>query len=286
LIKSDVKVLQRYFEQNDQSVFMAASFFKSLASEKQLAGIMGTLASSLSKIALPEIFYIMSGEPEVNLVLNDLDSPTLLTLSNTNELAKTYSPALALIMSMSLKLMNQAGRHHSIIMLEEASTLIIPEFDNIPATSRSNKIANFIIAQDMVQLEDGYTRLGRDKLLATLATHIYGRASDSETAERYSKMFGTIEKTYTSISSKPMQMGNSGYTDSKREVRKHKPEKFHSLDTGHFLGFIGDGNIKELNARFKCYEDIPVELPIIHEISKEAVQENFDKIIKESKEIL
>jgi hypothetical protein len=86
LIKKDTKDLQRYLEKSDQAYFMAASFFKSVSSEKQVAGILGTLASSLSKIALPEIFYAMSGEPEVKLNLNDPKHPTLLTLSTTNDL--------------------------------------------------------------------------------------------------------------------------------------------------------------------------------------------------------
>lgn len=285
LIKKDVKELQKYFQKNDQAEFMAASFFKSISSEKQVAGIMGTLASALSKVALPEIFYAMSGDPEVNLYLNDPVHPTLLTLSTTNDLRKTYGPALALIISTALKLMNKPEKHHSAILLEEASTLIIPEFDNTPATARSNKIATFIIAQDMVQLEDGYTRIGRDKLLANLATHIYGKATDPDTADRYSRMFGTIDKNYTSKSRRAGAMTNSGYTDSLREVRKYKPEIFHNLDTGHFLGVIGDGNIKELNAKFECYEDVAVQLPMVRNVTSYQIQENFDKIIDESKNI-
>ena len=69
-IKKDVKALTSFLEKNEQSVFLASSYFKSLVSDKQLAGILGTLGSSLSKAALPEIFYALSGD-EVNLQLND-----------------------------------------------------------------------------------------------------------------------------------------------------------------------------------------------------------------------
>jgi hypothetical protein len=282
LIKKDTKELQRYLEKSDQAYFMAASFFKSSDSEKQVAGILGTLASSLSKIALPEIFYAMSGEPDVNLNLNDPNHPTLLTLSTTNDLKATYAPALALIISSSLKLMNQPNLHHSALVLEEASTLIIPEFDNTPATARSNKIGTIIIAQDMVQLEDGYSRIGRDKLLANLGTHIYGRARDVETAERYSRMFGTIEKYYTSTNRKSGAMLDSGYTDSLRDVRKYKPEVFLNLGIGQFIGLIGEGNMEELNAKFKYSKDVESQLPYVRGISPEDVQKTFDMIIEES----
>lgn len=284
VINKPVSELTEFLNKNDQSVFLAASYFKSLVSEKQVAGILGTLASSLSKVALPEIFYLLSGN-EVDLELNNPDHPTLLTLSTVQQLDKTYAPVLALIISMSLKLMNQEGRHHSAIVLDEAPTLIVPEFDRVPATARSNKIATFFIAQDMVQGEDGYGRIGRDKILATLSTHLYGKVTDPATAERYSKMFGTVDKYYTSKSRKAGAWSNSGYTDSLREIRKYKPEKFHQLETGEFLGVIADGNMKEFNARFACYQEKPVQLPMVRNITKIEVEQAFNRIIEESRAI-
>ena len=38
--------------------------------------------------------------------------------------------------------MNQAGKHHSAILLDEAPTLYIPKLEIIPATARSNKEFN------------------------------------------------------------------------------------------------------------------------------------------------
>lgn len=273
--------LTSFIEENDQSRFLAASYLKSLGSDKQLAGIVGTLAGSLSKVALPELFYVLSGD-EVNLNLNDPDQPTLLCLSNTQQLDSTYAPALALIISVCIKLMNQPGRHPSAILLDEAPTLVIPNFDNIPATARSNKVATFFCAQDMVQSEAGYGRVGRDKILATLATHFYGRVTDPSTADRYSKMFGTIEKKYTSKSRRSGAMFHSGYTDSMRDVHKYKPEMFHQLEVGEFLGVIGDGNMKELRAKFSCYQDYPVQLPLLKNITTIEVHELFDSIVSDS----
>jgi type IV secretory pathway TraG/TraD family ATPase VirD4 len=282
VINKPVEELTEFLKRNDQSVFLAASYFKSLVSEKQVAGILGTLASSLSKVALPEIFYLLSGN-EVDLELNHPDHPTMLTLSTIQQLDKTYAPVLALIISMSLKMMNQEGRHHSAIVLDEAPTLIVPEFDRIPATARSNKIATFFIAQDMVQGEDGYGRIGRDKILATLSTHLYGKVTDPATAERYSRMFGTVDKYYTSKSRKAGAWSNSGYTDSLREIRKYKPEKFHQLETGEFLGVIAEGNMKEFNARFTCYQEKTTQLPMVRNITTYEVDQAFKQIIEESK---
>jgi len=289
LIKKDVKELTAFLEANDQSQMLAASYFKSLVSEKQTAGILGTLASSVSKVALPEIFYMMSENPseeKINLALNDPKKPTLLCLSTAQELDKTYAPALALIISMALKLMNHEGRHHSAIVLDEAPTLIIPEFDRIPATARSNKIATFFIAQDMVQGEDGYGRIGRDKILATLSTHLYGKVMDPETAERYSKMFGTYDKQYTSTSqTSGSNNSSSGRSYSYREVRTFKPELFQAVDTGEFLGIIADGNMKKFRGKFDCYKEKNVTIPMVRNITKREVQQHFDRVIEESKNI-
>lgn len=281
IIKKHEKELAAFLEKNDQSQFLAASFFKSLVSDKQVAGILGTLASSLSKVALPEIFYLFSAN-EVNLELNNPERPTLLTISTIQQLDKTYAPALALVISMALKLMNQEGRHHSAVVLDEAPTLIIPEFDRIPATARSNKIATFYIAQDMVQGEAGYGRVGSEMILATLATHMYGKVMDPVTADRYSKMFGTVDKNYTSRSRKFGEWGSTSFTDSLREIRKFKPETFHSLETGEFLGLIADGNMKEFNVKFKCYQDVMIQLPMVRNVSTKEVKDNFDSIINEA----
>ncbi len=283
-IKKDVKALTAFLEKNEQSVFLASSYFKSLVSDKQLAGILGTLGSSLSKAALPEIFYALSGD-EVNLQLNDPEHPTLLCLSNTQQLDTTYAPVLALIISVCIKLMNQEGKHHSAVLLDEAPTLVIPNFDNIPATARSNRIATFFCAQDMVQGESGYGRIGRDKILATLSTHLYGRVTDPGTAERYSKMFGTIEKVYTSSSRKAGSWTSSGYTASLRDISKYKPELFHHLKTGEFIGVIADGNMPEINAKFDFIAEINEPLPMIRNISREEVQAIFETIINESVEM-
>jgi type IV secretory pathway TraG/TraD family ATPase VirD4 len=137
----------------------------------------------------------------------------------------------------------------------------------------------------MVQSEDGYGRIGRDKILATLATHIYGKVMDPETAERYSKMFGTVEKYYTSNSRKAMAWSNSSYTDSIREVKKFKPERFQHLDTGEFIGIIAEGNRKEVQGKFRCYEDKDVTLPNIRDVTDKEVKDNFNKIIMETKKL-
>jgi hypothetical protein len=134
----------------------------------------------------------------------------------------------------------------------------------------------------MVQGEAGYGRVGSEIILATLATHLYGKVMDPATADRYSKMFGTIDKNYTSRSRKFGEWGGASFTDSLREIRKYKPEEFHSLETGHFLGLIADGNMKEVDVRFKCYKDIPIQLPLIRNVTATEVNTVFNKILDES----
>lgn len=99
-------------------------------------------------------------------------------------------------------------------------------------------------------------------------------------------MFGTVDKYYTSKNRKAGAWMNSGYTDSLREIRKHKPEKFHYLDTGEFLGVIADGNMKEFNAKFKCYQESVTQLPMVRNVTTVEIQQVFKNIIEESKNLV
>ena len=65
-----------------------------------------------------------------------------------------------------MRQMNKPNQQKSVVLLDEAPTIYIPNIEQIPATARSNKIATIFGVQDFSQLVDNY---GQDKAQIILA---------------------------------------------------------------------------------------------------------------------
>ncbi|MDP4272683.1 MAG: type IV secretory system conjugative DNA transfer family protein [Bacteroidota bacterium] len=280
-LNKDICKVYDFVSKNKQASLIAAPFLQSAVSEKQMAGVAASMSSGMRKLALPELFYVLSGN-DFSLDLNNPQEPKLLCISNYQVLEDVFSPVIALTINMALKQMNQEGKSPSIVMLDEGTTIKIPNFDNIPATARENKIITFFICQDMVQGEGTYGRIGRDKILANLANQMYGLVRDPQTAERYSKMFG---KEFKEFSSKSIRQGDlfiSSSTRSPREVDIYPPQVFQQLEAGEFYGVFADANHKTFNARYKMYDEIEMPMKILNSVTSSEVQRNFHEILAES----
>lgn len=280
-LNSTTEELVSFIESNLQAKLLAGAFLKSLDSPKTRASVLFNLSNYLSKIALPEIFYITSGE-DFTLDVNNPAKPVLLCVSNIQKLQASYSPVISLIISMALKQMNEEGKHPSAVLLDEGTTLVIPGFDNIPNTARSNRVAAIFCIQDKVQGEGAYGRIGRDKILAGLTTMFFGRVTNPETAEWYSKMYGTYEKKMKSYSKKVGEFGASTVNESLREVARFKAQEFIHLETGKFFGIIADGNKKEFNGKFQLIDEPVLSLPVVNQVTEDEVKLHFTKILNES----
>ena len=279
------KQLANFLCGNDESAQLASPFIQITASEKTAVSITSTLATKFNILLIPELFYVLS-KNDFSLDLNNPKTPTLLCISNYQALDEVFSPIIATIISVALKQMNVDGKHHSAIILEEGATLKIPGFDNTPATARENKIASFFLAQDMVQIEAVYGKVGKDKLLSNLNNQFYGLVRDPNTAAWYSKMFGKIDKVYKSTTRRAME-SSSSETTSTREVDMYPPETFMNLDSGQFCGVFVDSNHKKINAQFRMYDEPEHDIPMIHEYVKDIdVRKRYDEIRNEVRELL
>ncbi len=277
-LNKKIENIVSFISKNRQAALIAAPFLQSSGSDKQLAGISASLSGAMRNIAMPELYYVLSGN-DFNLDLNNPAEPKLLCISNYQELDEVYGPVIALIINMALKKMNHEGKLPSIIMLDEGTTIKIPSFDNIPATARENKIITFFICQDMVQGEGAYGRIGRDKILANLANQMYGLVRNPDTAEYYSRMFGKIFEEQRSRSIKQGDLFVTSATVSERQVDKFPPQTFQQLQSGEFYGVFADANHYEFNARYKLYEEAELPMPIMSYVTPEEIKENFDKIL-------
>lgn len=296
LLHSNIEMLLSEVNKDPVAGGMIVSLLQAIerGAEKQVAGVLSTLQNALSTLNTSDVFWILSGN-DLDLNLNDPDSPKFLSIGNESSLAETYAPVISLIISVSSKMMNVPNRHQSIIMLDEAPTIYIPNFEQIPATGRSNKIATIFGAQDISQINDKYGPEKAQVIISNLGNQFYGRTTNSNSARMIKEIFGTHEtrmwtKSKGSSSSGWMILGGSystsnGESERVQEMNKVRAEDITKLNVGQFYGVLAEGNDRELlGVQFKPFASESNPAPIkIKEVSKNEIERNYERIIQETK---
>ena len=208
--------------------------------EGQIAGVIGSLQISLVRINSPEVCWVLSGD-DFELDLNNPSAPKLLTLGSNPTLTDAFSPVISCIATVALKRMNQPGRRHSLVLLDEAPTLYIPKLEVIPATARSNKVATVYMAQDFSQMVAYYGKETADVIIANLNNQFYGRVGAATSAKYVSELFGREEKETRSQSQSQGRSGhgtshNLSVSTSSQERFVVRPQDVTSLSVGEFVG--------------------------------------------------
>jgi type IV secretory pathway TraG/TraD family ATPase VirD4 len=235
-----------------------------LGASKQVSGTLGTLQNFISNLATPEIFWLLSGS--VMPTPNDIENPSILLLGNESTMYETYSPVIAMIITATIRKMNQPNMLKSMVVLDELPTLFIPSLETLPATSRSNKIATIVGVQDMSQLIDKYGKEKSDIILSNLGSQFFGRSTLEKTAKYVSDIFGKFDKLMTSqtsgsSSNSKDSTSSSGTTQSYQERSRLKPQEILNLNAGQFCGFIAEGHPKEfIKKQFGEFKK-PIEKP-------------------------
>ena len=271
LVLTDERKIINLLSNNLQCSGMVKSLETALNndSREQLSGVISTLQSAMSVLNTPEIFYPLSGN-DFSLEVNNPADPIWLSLGNSPIIPETYSPVLSLIITVALKQMNQAGKHHSAILLDEAPTLYIPKLEIIPATARSNKVSISFFAQDFSQIVSQYGQKNADVIISLLNNQFFGRVSSQKTAEYVSKLFGKTDQYFESHSqsrgrSSTITTNSKSEGTSKnfsiQERERIKPQDILQFDVGHFCGILVEGSNKEFNTRFKNISCDPVSMP-------------------------
>ena len=249
--------------------------------EGQTAGVVSTLQTALRKINTKEIVWVLSGD-DFDLNLNDPNAPKFVTLGNTPTLSNTFAPVIALLATVALKQMNQQGKRPSAVILDEAPTLFIPNFEQLPATGRSNEIATVFGAQDISQIEDMYGRSKKDALLSNLNNQFYGRVGHRETAQYISDLWGKEDVQQRSQgrseSSRDFEEGRST-SESMTERSRVRIQDVLELQTGEFYGQLVDSDFSSFKAQIKAQEGgtLPEIVPITM-VTAHDVKQNFLRI--------
>lgn len=272
--------LKKFLLSNKRVAVQASPFIMGLASERQTAAVLSTLANALRKIAFPEAFWSLSANT-IDLDVNNPDNDTVLSIINEPKNDLFLTPIIATIIHTATKQMMVRNMKHSFLLLDEAPTIKLQNMAKIPATMRSFGVAVIYCAQDLVQ---GTVKYGKEKfreITSNLSTQFFGKANDPDTAKFYEGYFELIEKEQKSISKKgggSMFESTSGTTLSKREVAKVRAYEFTKLKAGQFA-FLSDGK----NEMIK-FNRLPIkkeELETSLEVSKDKLAANYNKILSD-----
>ena len=273
-------------QQNIQVAGIISSALSALKSENTINSMFATIQNQLSILNTPEIFWVMSGN-DFSLAINDPDAKKVLVLGNSPSLSNTFSPLLSLILMAALKQMNKPGKSPSIVIMDEFPTLILPRFDELPATARSNQIATVVIAQDLAQLEDRYGQSKTETIVSNLGNQAYGRTTNPKTAERVSRLFGKEDREY--------KTNSISYNDDATSISQSKSlqqrERLEAADvmrfqTGTFAGLVAEGSRTEFRTYFKSEKSRAIPLDEINQVTAAEVHTNFLRIKEDVLNIL
>lgn len=273
-------------ERNIQVAGIISSALSALKSENTLNSMFATVQNQLSILNTPEIFWVMSGN-DFSLAINDPAAKKVLVLGNSPSLSNTFSPLLSLILMAALKQMNQPGKSPSIVIMDEFPTLILPRFDELPATARSNQIATVVIAQDLAQLEDRYGQSKAETIISNLGTQAYGRTTNPKTAERVSRLFGKEDREYrTNSVSYNEETTNISQSKSLQQRERLEAADVMRFQTGTFAGLVAEGCKTEFRNHFKAENSKAIPLDKISTVTKEEIHFNFLRIKEDACRIL
>ena len=191
------------------------------------------------------------------LDINHPEHPAVVSLVNHPKYDGAYSPVIVMIMHTMIKQMSIRARKASFLLLEEASTLKLPNMHRIPATLRSYDISTVYVMQDKVQSDLLYGDKASKAILSNLSYQFFGKVNDPDTAKYYERFFEIIKTPTKSVSKSSGLSYESRITKGEREVSKRRADAFFRLKEGEFVAFA-DG--KDKKVRFKLPK-ITKEIP-------------------------
>ena len=283
--------LSRFLKQDKEAEIASSVFLTGVCNERQTAALYSTLASSLRKLASPEIFYLL-GDNDINLDLNSDNSRAVLSFINKpGALENVISPINAMIIEGCFTAMSNRGRKPSFVLLDEAPTIKIMGLGRRIATLRSYGVSFIYCMQDKIQGMAQWN--GKDymtkEILTNLSTQFMGKVNDADTAKYYEKFFEIVKENQRSVSkgeSSWLSSANKGeirVTTSQKEKSKVRGYEFFQLKQGEFIMFA-DGR----DDRFRFHYTPPVKrLPSpCRAVTRDELQDNFTNLLDDASSFL
>jgi hypothetical protein len=282
LVKTPKEIVD-FISKNPYSRAIGSPLVDSLISENQVAGVKASLSLPLTDLALPTIFWVMSAN-DVDLDINNPDNPTFLSIINDPRLERINAPFISVIISTAINSMQIRNRPASFLLFDEGTTFYIDGISKIPATMRSYNIATVFSTQDRALAKENYGDVITSSLLANLSYQMIGKANDPDSVRYYKNISEEIEKKTVSRSFGNSVMGGDTRTsEGTRETTKYKNQDFTRLKQGQFFVFA-DGKDKLYN--FDLFPFKRLELKVKHHITEKDLNDNFNRIMEDVKDII
>ena len=217
--------------------------------------------------------------------MNDPKAPSIICVGNNPKRQSVYGTTLAMLTSQLFKVVNNPGKRHCAVLIDELPTIYLKGLDNLINTARSNKVAVVIGAQDKSQLVKDYDQKESDVIFNTVG-NVFAGAVKGSTAEGLSKSFGKEEQEMRSYQESDSS-DHVTYSWQQREVLP--PNKIEALSQGSFCGYVADNYDQKIHPKTFCGEVQAGEpprhnepLPQIVQMTRtqieEEVNKNYEKI--------
>lgn len=211
---------------------------------EQLEGQIASARIPLSRLASPQLYWVMSGN-DFTLDINNPDEPKILCVGNNPDRQAIYGAALGLYNARLVKLVNKKGKMKSSLIIDELPTIYFKGLDNLIATARSNKVSICLSFQDFSQIERDYGKAEAAVIKNTIGNVISGQVV-GDTAEQLSKRFGKILQKRQSISINQDSTSTSLSTQLDMMI---PASKISSLTQGRFVGAVADNVGEEITQK-------------------------------------
>lgn len=211
---------------------------------EQLEGQIASARIPLSRMASPQLYWVMSGN-DFTLDINNPAAPKVLCVGNNPDREVIYGAALGLYNARLVKLVNKKHKLKSSIIIDELPTIYFKGLDKLIATARSNKVSTCLGIQDKSQLDRDYGKAESTVIQNTLGNVVSGQVM-GESAEALSKRFGRIlqKRQSVSINSKDTSSSVSTQLDSMVPA-----SKISGLTQGTFVGAVADNFGEEITQK-------------------------------------
>lgn len=278
-----------FITQSQRATVIGNMFLSGLTNERQTGSVMSELADGLSRLASPELFYLL-GEDGFDLSLNADDNRSVLSIVNYPKKEAFISPVNAMIMECCFNQMSERDRKPAFVLMDEASTTKQDKLGKKVSTLRSYHVSFVYCMQDKVQGQvqwDGREYITKE-ILANLSVQFMGKINDPETGRYYERFFEMVKEEQLSYNKGEgaffsSARGENRITTSYKEVAKFRAAEFFKLRAGEFVMF-SSGIAKKI--RF-LYEQPNKELPLpTRQITATELNKNYDEILKAGAEFL
>lgn len=298
-ILSDFRAVLNYLATDKELepwIMPVMSAYKQQANQ-QTAGVISSSQLPLTKLFTPEIFWVFAPpeSEEFSLDITNKKDPVFFCIGNNPKQKAALSPVIALVLSTCMEQMNQFDRVKSLFVVDELPTIYIPNLDTLPATARKKGVITTLTVQTFEQLVQANGKVNATIIRDNLSNQFVGKTNSFDTAERIAKLFGEYKKTETSYT---FSESGESQTQSSKNERFLQPKDVAQQRTGHWTGFVANGNPPFFHAQFDYFKVDKLSIPpfaqrvnsgdaqLDRETMDKLVRDNFNKIRKDITDLL